>query len=128
MRKRILLISMAAGAAVLAIVMAVSAADGRRPRLTRVIDCIQTAGYRTTTAIHDDGRRSMAGRDPDVQLLFGSDGMMQVREPSDTFSVVNRDSTAIADISVPQSSAITLRQYHRLSDRTRITIESCLAS
>jgi hypothetical protein len=64
MRKRILLISMAAGAAVLAIALAVSAADGRQPRLTRVIDCIQTAGYRTTTAIHDDGRRSLAAGTP----------------------------------------------------------------
>jgi hypothetical protein len=120
---------MAAAAAVLAIVVAVSASDGRRPRLVRVIDCFQRAGYRTTMAIHDDGRRSMAGQDPDVQLLLGgSDGRMQVREPSDTFSVVNRNSTAIADITVPRSSAITLRQYHRLPTRTRITIESCLAS
>ena len=128
MRTRTLLISMAAAAAVLAIVLALSAPDGRRPRLERVIDCIRLAGYRTTTAIHDDGRRSVAGQDPDVQLLLGgSDGMMEVREPSDTLSVVNRDSTAIADIRVPQSGAITLRQYHRLPTRTLGTFESCLA-
>jgi len=72
---------------------------------------IQRAGYRTTTAIHDDGRRSVAsaGQNPDVQLLFGrSDGMRQVCEPSDTFLVVDRRSTAIADIRVSQSGAMTV--------------------
>ena len=127
MRTRLLLISMVVGAAaVIVIVFAVSASEGRS-RLTKVVDCIQKAGYRTTTAIHDDGRRSVASsaQDPDVQLLLaGSDRTRQVHEPSDTFTVVDRDSSAIADIRVPQRSATTIRQYHSLPTRTRITIAS----
>ena len=45
-------------------------------------------------------------------LSGGSDGTRQVREPSDEFTVVDRDPTAIADIRAPQSSAITPRPYH----------------
>lgn len=126
MRTRLLLISMVVGAAaVIVIVFAVSASEGRS-RLTKVVDCIQKAGYRTTTAIHDDGRRSVASSaQTDVQLLLaGSDRTRQVHEPSDTFTAVDRDSSAIADIRVPQRSATTIRQYHSLPTRTRITIAS----
>jgi hypothetical protein len=87
-------------------------------------------GYSTTTAIHDDGRRSLAlaNQDPDVRLLLGgAKGTRQVREPADTFTVIGPDSTALADIRVPQRSAVTLRRYHTLPIRTRIAIESCLA-
>jgi len=129
MGKRILLISVAAAAAV-AIVIAFAASASGQPRLAKVVDCIQAAGYRTTGAVHDNGRRPMlsAGQDPDVQLFLGaSGGTRQAREPSDTFTVVGGDS-ALADISVPQRSAITLKAYHRLPVRTRTTLRRCLAT
>jgi hypothetical protein len=128
-RTRILLTAAAIGAAVLAIVFAVSASEAQ-PRLARVVACLQKAGYRTTTPIHDSGRRSvvMVGQDPDIQVLGGgSDAVRQVREPSDTFTVVDRASAAVADIRVPRSSPMTFRPDGRIPARARTAIERCLA-
>jgi hypothetical protein len=128
MRTHILLTSMAVGAAAAAAVVLAATASGGQPRLTRVVGCIQEAGYRTTAPVHDSGRRSLAGQDPDVQVLLGgSDDVVKVREPSDSFTVVDRTATAIADIRVPRTGAITLMPDGRIPSRTRSVVQRCLA-
>lgn len=119
---------MAVGAAAAALIALALSTSGGQPRLVRVVGCIQDAGYRTTAPIHDSGRRSLADQDPDVQVLLGgSDDVAQVGEPSDSFTVVDRDSTAIADIRVPRTGAVTLRPDGRIPARTRTVMERCFA-
>lgn len=94
--RQLILTSVASAVVVLAVtVLAVYSYDGRS-QLTRIADCVHQAGYNTTIT-HDDGRVSLAGQDPDIQLLFGgSDDSMQVRDPSDRIAVTDRDSHTIA--------------------------------
>ena len=73
----------------------------------RIADCLRDQGYRAAL-VHDDGRVSLAGEDPDVALLLDDgSGSVQVRDPSDSITV-SRNGDWVADIGVPATGSLSV--------------------
>ena len=76
-------------------------------RTNQIADCLKAAGL-VATISHDDGRVSLAGQDPDVQLLLGGDDdTYQARDPSEPI-YVNDGTDYVAEISVPRRGAVSV--------------------
>lgn len=125
MNRRLSLIAAFAAIALMLVAVAVLRYDGRGES-ARVADCLRSAGY-TASVVHDDGRVSAAGQDPDVSLLLGdSDGMIKVREPSDTITVSDAGGNTVASITV---SAGTLRySADEYAGTAKAAVAACVAA